>query len=587
MTKTESSNTSAGRGLWRLVQPFLPKLLAGFCGVAVNRLSSLVLPLSTKYFIDDVLGQRNGGRLLPLVLVLVGANLLQAVSSLLIARLLTQTGRALNTELRLKVQAHVGRLPLAVLNESKTGDLVSRMMNDIDNVRHLVSGGIAEFFGTLVAMFVAVAVLFSLSQKMAGTALLFLAGYVLGVRRALVVIRPLFRKRHELTGQLSAQLSELLEGIKVVKAYAAECTQEAAFRVGAERLHKSQIRELTAVSVVNVVGAVTTGIGGVLLLYIGAQEVFTGRLTIGGLMTFITLVATILSPAAQLSTIASQVTEATTSFERVQELLNEPREEDCTHRRVTLGRVRGEVVFDQVSFGYDKGKAVLHDISFRALPGTVTAIVGPSGCGKTTILSLIAGFYAPSQGRIIIDGTDLSVVQLGSYRRYVGLVPQESFLFNGTVRDNVAFARSDLREHDLLEACRIAHVDEFLEKFPAKYDTVVGERGVRLSGGQRQRVAIARAVVADPSILILDEASSNVDSTSEAFVRHSIARLMKDRTTFIVAHRLSTIMHAHQILVVESGRIVERGTHEELLAARSDYYALLRAQEEVASNEVA
>jgi subfamily B ATP-binding cassette protein MsbA len=563
--------------LREMTRPWWPVLALGCAMVVANRLASLVLPLSTRFFVDEVLVRRQVQRLLPLALLLAAGYLAQGATALAVSRFVRQTSRRIVADLRLTVQAHIGRLSLARLQRGRSGDLVSRTMSDVDIMVHLFGGGALDLLGTMITVAIAVAALFRLSPAMTGATLLCVVGFSLGTRRAMAVIRPLARRRHELAGDLSAALAESLEGAKVIKAYGIEGSRESAFREVAGRLRQFQLRELSVVSAVNAAGGVATGLGVVLILYVGAHKVMSGELSVGGLMTFVTLLAAIAGPATQVSTSVSQIIDALAGLERVRELLNTPREEDDVRRTVRLARLRGHVEFDGVTFGYDASRPVLHDISFVARPGTVTALVGPSGCGKTTILALIAGFYPPDRGRVLVDGADVSELELQSYRSHLGLVPQEHFLFDGTIRENILVPGREAAANVYHQACDVARVDEFTAELPAGDDTRVGERGVRLSGGQKQRVAIARALAVDPRILLLDEATSSVDGPAEALICSALARTTRDRTTFVAAHRLSTIRHADQVLVLDAGRIVERGTHQELLTVSWHYRELFAA----------
>jgi len=556
----------------------------GFVLVLVNRVSGLVLPGSTRFLIDDVIGKRREELLLPLIAAVVGATVVQAVTSFALTQLLSKAGQRLIAELRENVQRHVVRLGVPFFDGHKSGALVSRIMNDVDGVRNLVGTGLVELLGGLLSALLAFALMLAISPTMTALTLAFLLVFVAVLLLAFRTIRPIFRERSRIQAEVTGRLAESLGGIRVVKGYHKESSEAGVFAAGVRRLLDNVLRTLTATSVMSLAGTLMIGLVGAAVAYAGARQILAGAMTIGGLFTYAMLLGFLVAPIFQIVSIGTQLTEALAGLERTRELLQEKPEDQDPRRTLALAELRGEIVFENVGFGYDSGPAVIHEVSFTAPPGTVTALVGPSGSGKSTLIGLVASFYSPASGRILVDGTDLSKVRLDSYRTRLGLVLQETFLFDGTIRDNVAFAKPEASEAEILEACRIARVDEFALGFEKRYDTVVGERGVKLSGGQRQRVAIARAILADPRILILDEATSSLDSESEAFIQQGLAHLMRGRTTFVIAHRLSTIRRADQILVLEAGRVVERGTHAALHAAKGRYHAMYTAQHGVESN---
>ncbi|MGE5569698.1 MAG: ABC transporter ATP-binding protein [Rhodospirillales bacterium] len=570
--------------IWELLRPRRWSLALGFVLIAINRAAGLVLPASTKYLVDDVIGKRQVEMLVPLVAVVLAATAVQGITSFSLTQLLSKSAQRLIAELRRKVQAHVGRLPVAYYDSNKTGTLVSRIMSDVEGIRNLVGTGLIEFLGGLVTAVIALVVLVRINVTMTAIALVLIGGFMFFLRRAFRTIRPIFRERGRINAEVTGRLTESLGGVRVVKGYHAEAREAEVFSGGVQRLLDNVLRTLTATSLMSLAATLLLGVVGGLMMYAGARQIFAGALTLGGFVTFTAFLAFLVAPAFQIVGIGTQLTEAIAGLERTREVLREAPEDSDPRRTVEMGRIRGEVEFDRVSFGYEDGKPVLHDVSFEGRPGTVTALVGSSGSGKSTIIGLIAAFYTPSSGAVRVDGVDLSTVRLGSYRTQLGVVLQDTFLFDGTIRENIMFARPDASEEQFLEACRIARVDEFAENFAEKYDTIVGERGVKLSGGQRQRVSIARAILASPRILILDEATSSLDSESEASIQQGLAYLMQGRTTFVIAHRLSTIRRADQILVVEAGRIVERGTHEALLAVGGRYYDLYTRQHGVEQN---
>jgi ABC-type multidrug transport system fused ATPase/permease subunit len=570
--------------IWVLVRPRRGLIALGFILMAINRSSGLVLPYSTKYFIDDIIGQRHVSLLVPLVLVVLGATAIQGVTSFALTQLLSKAAQRLIAEMRRKVQEHVGRLPIAYYDANKTGTLVARIMSDVEGVRNLIGTGLVEFVGGLFTAVIALVVLIRISALMTALSFAFLLVFGLALRKAFRTIRPIFRARAKINAEVTGRLTESLGGVRVIKGYHAEGREAQVFAGGVQRLLDNVLQSLTATSVMSLGATVVMGAVGVIVMYVGAREIFAGTLTIGGLMTFTAFLAFLVAPVFQVVAIGTQISEALAGLERTREVLRERPEDEDTRRTMPLGVIRGEVMFEHISFAYDAGKPVLMDVSFASLPGTVTALIGPSGSGKSTIIGLISAFYVPSEGVIRVDGVDLSTVRLDAYRTQLGVVLQDTFLFDGTIRENVAFSRPDATEREIMDACKIARVDEFAETFEKKYDTIVGERGVKLSGGQKQRVSIARAILADPRILILDEATSSLDSESEALIQEGLSYLMRGRTTFVIAHRLSTIRRADQILVVEAGRIAERGTHDSLFAAHGRYYDLYTRQHGLEAN---
>ncbi len=570
--------------VWALVKPRIGMLSGSFLIMIVNRSSGLVLPASSKFLIDNVMGKHQLDKLPLLVGVVVGATLVQGATSYALTQILSKAGQRLIAELRTKVQAHIGRLPVAFYDENRTGTLVARIMSDVEGVRNLIGTGIIDFFGGALTALFAFFYLMHLSPRM--TVLTFCILIVFGavVTRALKVIRPIFRERAKINAEVTGRLTESLGGVRVVKGYHAEDSEAGIFAKGVDRLLQNVISSLTAQSLMSLASTGILGVVGALVMYLGASQVVHGTLTTGGYVTYVMFLAFMIAPIAQFVSIGTQLTEATAGLDRTNEILGERQEDADPRRTVTLPTMRGDVRFENVTFAYDPGKDVLHGIRFEAQPGTVTALVGSSGSGKSTIISLICAFHSATTGRITVDGIDLSTVRLDSYREQLGVVLQETFLFDGTIRENVRFSRPEATEAELMEACRIARVDEFATQFEDGYDTIVGERGVKLSGGQRQRLSIARAILADPRILILDEATSSLDSESEALIQEGLNFLMKGRTTFVIAHRLSTIRRADQILVIEKGDILERGTHEVLYELGGRYRELYDRQHGIERN---
>jgi ABC-type multidrug transport system fused ATPase/permease subunit len=570
--------------IWQLIHPRRALMLLGFGLMLINRVSGLVLPYSTKYLIDDVIGKRHFRLLYPLVGIVLVATLVQGLTSFALTQTLSKAAQKLITELRRRVQEHVGRLSVSYYDANKTGVLVSRIMSDVEGVRNLIGTGLVDFVGGLLTAVIAFVVLIRISPVMTGIAFGFLLVFGVGLRKAFRTIRPIFRERAKINAEVTGRLTESLGGIRVVKGYHAEQREHQVFSLGVERLLQNVFRTLTATSVMSLSSSTLMGVIGAIVMFMGTRQILAGKLTLGGFFTYTMFLGYLAAPLFQVVGIGTQITEAVAGLERTREVLDETPENEHPHRTVTLPEIRGEVAFQDVTFAYEQTKTVLHDISFRARPGTVTALVGSSGSGKSTIIGLIAAFHTPNSGEVLVDSVDLSTVRLESYRTQLGMVLQDSFLFDGTIRENVAFSKPEATEDELLRACAIARVDEFAEKFELKYETIIGERGVKLSGGQRQRVSIARAILANPRILILDEATSSLDSESEQMIQEGLSYLMQGRTTFVIAHRLSTIRRADQILVVEGGRIVERGTHQSLFELGGRYFELYTRQHGIEQN---
>ncbi len=560
-------------------------LLAGaFLLMIINRAAGLVLPASFKPLIDQVF-TKHQLHLLPWVVgAVVLATTIQGVTSYSLTQLLSKEGQRLIADLRRQVQAHIGRLPVAFYDENRTGTLVARIMTDVEGVRNIIGTGVVDFVGGVLTAVFAFLYLMKQSVSMTLVTFVIMIAFASVVQRAFKTIRPIFRERAKINAEVTGRLTESLGGVRVVKGYHAEDSEAKVFAGGVERLLNNVISSLTAQSLMTLSSTVILGVVGAVVMYMGAHLNAAGKLTTGGYFSYVMFLAFMTAPIVQLVAIGTQLTEAMAGLDRTREVFAEQQEDADPARSLDLGALRGEIRFVDVGFAYVPDKPVLHGISFDAMPGTVTALVGSSGSGKSTIISLVCGFHTAQSGAVLVDGHDLASAKLSSYRRQLGVVLQETFLFDGTIRENVLFSRPTATEAEFLQACSIARVDEFAERFPEQYETVVGERGVKLSGGQRQRISIARALLANPRILILDEATSSLDSESEAMIQHGLSFLMQGRTTFVIAHRLSTIRKADQILVVEQGEIVERGTHEELYVLNGRYRDLYDRQHGLEAN---
>ncbi len=559
-------------------------LALGFLLMVINKLAGFVLPYSSKFLIDNVVGKHQNGLLRPLVVSVLIATLIQGVTSFSLTQLLSKAAQRLIADLREQVQAHISRLPVAYYDANKTGALVSRIMSDVEGVRNLLGTGLVDFSGGILAGGIALVLLLRISAPLTLIAVGSLGFFALALNKAFATIRPIFRERGKINAEVTGRLTESLGGVRVIKGYHAEAREEKIFAGGVRRLLDNVMRTLTATSLMSLSASVLLGVVGAATMYIGGHQMSAGTLSPGSYFSFNFLLVFLVAPIMQIVSIGTQLTEALAGLERTQEIMRERPEDQDPRRTKNLTDIVGLVEFDDVSFSYDGAHEVLHNVSFRSEPGTVTALVGSSGSGKSTTIGLISAFYTPTKGTIRVDDVDLSTVRLDSFRTRLGVVLQESFLFDGTIRDNVAFSRPNATEEEIMRACRIARVDEFADSFEEKYATIVGERGVKLSGGQRQRISIARAILAEPRILILDEATSSLDSESEQMIQQGLSYLMQGRTTFVIAHRLSTIRRADQIMVMEQGRIVERGTHSQLYAARGRYYDLYTRQHGVEEN---
>lgn len=559
-----------------LIWPRRGILAVGLLLIGMSQAAAFVLPLSGKYFIDDVLGK--GEPLTPILLAIGAATFVQATASFSLTRLLSVRAHRLIADLRIRLQQHISRLPTGYFDHHPSGTLVSRIMSDVEGVRNLVGTGLVQLIGGILRSVVALLLLLRIDAGLTLFALVPLVLFGLMMSKAFAYIRPIFRKRHAIHAEVTGRLTETLGGIRVVKGFNAEEAEDRVFADGAGRLFANVKRSLTATALLSSSTTLLIGVITIVIMAISSQRLAANAITPGELGSFVGLLALLAMPILQMSNIGTQITEAFAGLDRMDEVLAETMEGESEERTVTLDDVEGAIRFENVSFSYDDETEVLHEISFEAEPGSTIALVGSSGSGKTTIAGLAASFLEPTRGRVLVDGVDMKRVRLDSFRQRLGVVLQDDFLFAGTIRENILFARPNASEDDVARAVAAAYVDEFTDRFEEGLETIIGERGVKLSGGQRQRVAIARAMLANPRVLILDEATSNLDAVSESLVQRSFETLLQGRTTFVIAHRLSTIRRADTILVVEDGRIVERGTHNELMQAEGRYHELYTSQ---------
>jgi subfamily B ATP-binding cassette protein MsbA len=576
--KKSVSSAAAWREARELVWTHRRRLVTGLVLMLVSRLAGLVLPASSKWLIDEVVGKNRTDLLMPIALAAGAATLVQAVTSFALSQILGVAAQRAITDMRKRVQARVMRLPVRYFDSTQTGVLVSRIMSDAEGIRNLVGTGLVSLAGGLLTAVLGLGVLFWLNWKLTVITIIVLGTFGGGMAYAFKTLRPLFRERGKINAEVTGRLTEALGGIRVVKSYTAEKREEIVFTKGAHRLFRNIAKSMTGVSATTAGSTVIVGIVGILMIAFGGRAIINGEMTLGDLIMYIFFIGLVAAPLVSIASIGTQITEAFAGLDRIRELLDMPTETDEDATRASLGPLRGDVRFEDVWFEYNPGQPVLRGVSFHAAPGTTTALVGSSGSGKSTLISLVMAFNRPANGHILIDGQDLAGLRLRDYREQLASVLQENFLFDGTVAANVGYAKPGATLDEIKEACRIAHCEEFILQFPQGYDTIVGERGIKLSGGQRQRVSIARAILANPRILILDEATSSLDSESEQMIQDGLRRLRSGRTTFVIAHRLSTIRSADQILVVEAGQIVERGTHADLLALNARYKQLYDKQ---------
>ena len=579
--ENKKSKVTMAKAFRTIIWPKRKLVFVGLILIVFSRLSSLVLPWKSKALLDDVIPNKDFEQLYSLLTIVGFAILVQAITSFLLTRILSVQAQYLISELRAQVQKKILSLPIRFFDNTKSGALVSRIMSDVEGVRNLIGTGLVQLVGGTITAVISLILLIDISLPMTLFVLVPVTIFGLVALKAFKYIRPIFRARGKINAEVTGRLTETLAGVRVIKGFNAEKQENKSFEEGVDRLFQNVKKSLTATAFMTSSATFLLGLASTGIMGIGGYYIMQDTLTTGDFISFTLLLGFMIAPIVQMSNIGSQLTEALAGLDRTEELMNMESEEDPINRTIALDNMQGDIVFNDVSFAYVEGNEVLNNISFNAPPGSVTALVGSSGSGKSTIAGLSATFLNPGSGLITIDGNDISKVKLSSFRENLGVVLQDEFLFEGTIRENILFPRPNASEEQVLSAVKAGYVDEFTDRFEEGLDTLIGERGVKLSGGQRQRIAIARAVLADPKIIILDEATSNLDTESEALIQKSLAELVKDRTTIVIAHRLSTIKNADQILVVESGKIVERGTHDTLIQLEGRYYDLYTYQAKI------
>ena len=576
--KKQFATSEAMREAKALVIAHRWRLVLGGVLMLVNRSVGLVLPTSSKWLVDEVIGKRNGSLIPWIALAAAGATVIQAATTFTLSQLLGVAAQRAITDMRKRVMAKIAHLPVRYFDSTQTGKLIARIMNDAEGIRNLVGTGLVQLTGSIVTAAFALCVLFYLNWKLTSVTIVVLLCFGGALAYAFTNLRPLFRERGEIQAQLTGRLAESLGGIRIVKAYTAEKREEIVFAKGAHKLFRNIAKSMTGVSATSSFASIVIGVIGLIMIYVGGNAVLAGEMTLGDLVMYLLFTGLLALPVIEMAAIGTQITEAFAGLDRIREILNMTTEDEEDARKAALGEMHGALEFEDVSFEYNTGTPVLKHVSFAAPAGSTTALVGSSGSGKSTLISLVMNFNQPLTGKIKLDGRDLQSLKLHDYRSHLGVVLQDNFLFDGTVAENISFSRPHATRAEIEAVSRIAHCDEFVKGFEQGYETIVGERGVKLSGGQRQRIAIARALLADPKILILDEATSSLDSESEALIQEGLRSLRQGRTTFVIAHRLSTIRSADQILVLEGGEIVERGTHDELIAKEGRYKQLYDKQ---------
>lgn len=572
--KKKTNMARAWREARELMWSYRGRLSLGLLLMVINRLAGLVLPGSSKYLVDSVLGEGNHSLLMPLAIAVGIATVVQAASTFALSQVISVAAQHAIMEMRERVQAHVIHLPVRFFDDTKSGVLISRIMSDPEGIRNLVGTGIIQLVGGIFTAIIALGVLLYLNWSLTVITIVVLAFFGTGMAIAFRRLRPIFRERNIIRSDVSGRLGETLSGVRIVKAYAVEDREEKVFADGVKRLFDNIASSITGVSAITAFGTMIIGVVGVLMVAIGGRAIISGSMTLGDFVMYIFFTGLLAAPIVRIANIGTQISEAFAGLDRIRDIFDEITDDAEDLKREPLGSIKGDVAFENVDFAYQEGVPVLHDVSFTAPAGTTTALVGSSGSGKSTLVSLVLSFNGPENGKVTIDGRDLNSIKVSDYRKIIGVVLQENFLFDGTVAENIRFTKPEATDEEVVAAGKIAHCHEFVSAFPDQYDTIVGERGVKLSGGQRQRIAIARAILADCKILVLDEATSSLDSESEALIQAGLSSLREGKTTFVIAHRLSTIRSADQILVLEEGRIVEQGTHATLYALGGRYREL-------------
>ena len=582
--KKKVDSKAAWREFRELLWVHRRRLTIGLTLMLISRLSGIVLPALSKYVIDDVIGKGRHDLLVPIALAAGAATIVQAFTSFGLSQILGVAAQRAITDMRIRVQAKVMRLPVRYFDSTQTGVLLSRIMNDAEGIRNLVGTGLVSLVGGLVTAVIALGVLLYLNWRLTLVTAVVLGLFGGGMAYAFQRLRPLFRERGKIQAEVTGRLTEALGGIRIVKSYTAEKREEIVFTQGAHKLFRNIAQSMTGVSATTSGSTVIIGVVGVVMIWMGGNDIVAGKMTLGEFVMYIFFIGLLAAPLISIASIGTQITEAFAGLDRIREIMNMQTEDEADAGKPSLGEIRGEIAFEDVWFEYNPGSPVLKGVTFKSAPGTTTALVGSSGSGKSTLISLVMAFNRPLKGRVMVDGQDLNDIPLRDYREQLASVLQENFLFDGTVADNIGYAKPGSTRDEIMQAARTAHCEEFILRFPDGYDTIVGERGIKLSGGQRQRVSIARAILASPKVLILDEATSSLDSESEEMIQDGLKTLREGRTTFVIAHRLSTIRSADQILVMEGGEIVERGTHEQLLARDGRYRQLYDKQYKLETN---
>jgi ABC-type multidrug transport system fused ATPase/permease subunit len=582
--KKKVDSAAAWREFRELLWVHRRRLAIGLTLMMISRLAGIVLPALSKYVIDDVIGKGRHDLLVPIALAAGGATIVQAFTSFGLSQILGVAAQRAITDMRKRVQAKIMRLPVRYFDSTQSGVLLSRIMSDAEGIRNLVGTGLVQLVGGVVTAFISLGVLLYLNWRMTLVTAVVLGLFGGGMAYAFRRLRPLFRERGKIQAEVTGRLTEALGGIRIVKSYTAEKREEIVFTKGAHRLFRNIAQSMTGVSATTSGSTVIIGVVGVVMIWMGGNAIVAGRMTLGDFVMYIFFIGLLAAPMISIASIGTQITEAFAGLDRIREIMNMQTEDEADAGKPSLGEIRGDIRFEDVWFEYNEGVPVLKNVTFHAAPGTTTALVGSSGSGKSTLISLVMAFNRPNKGRIMVDDKDLSDIPLRDYREQLASVLQENFLFDGTIADNIGYAKPGSSLDEIKRAAQIAHCEEFILKFPEGYDTIVGERGIKLSGGQRQRVSIARAILASPKVLILDEATSSLDSESEEMIQDGLKQLRTGRTTFVIAHRLSTIRSADQILVMEHGEIVERGTHDELLARDGRYRQLYDKQYKLETN---